>query len=132
MACVWGKSREMCVGGYKDVLTGYDYQNVRGSWSQWQVYAMSAIVTFGNRNFIKDKARQRERIGREMEKFNDVLEGGCGGPAEGEEPVATLSIEEAEAALGAAIKKPLSFKTAAFFTILENKIIYGDGMPILP
>ena len=121
----------MC-GGYKDVLTEYDYQNVRGSWAQWQVYAMSAIVTFGNRNFIKDKARQRERVGREMEKFNDVLEGGCGGVAEGEEPVAALSIEEAEAALGAAIKKPLSFKTAAFFTILENKIIYGDGMPILP
>ncbi len=64
--------------GYKDVLVGYDYQNVRGSWSQWQVYAMSAVVTFGNRNFIKDKARQREIVGREMEKFNDVLEGGCG------------------------------------------------------
>ena len=64
--------------------------------------------------------------------YKDVLEGGCGGLAEGEEPVAALSIEEAEAALGAAIKKPLSFKTAAFFTILENKIIYGDGMPILP
>lgn len=91
--------------GYKDVLVGYDYQNVRGSWAQWQVYAMSAVVTFGNRNFIKDKARQREIVGREMEKFNDVLEGGCGGLADGEAPVEAFSIEEAEAAMGKAINR---------------------------
>ena len=34
-----------------------------------------------------------------------MREGGCGGLAEGEAPVEALSIEEAEAALGAAINR---------------------------
>ena len=84
------------VRGWDGICTGYDYQNKTGMWHGWILYMFYPVVTFGNRNLIKDKERAREIVGEQMEKFLDVLEGGAGGLKEGELPLESLSLEEAQ------------------------------------
>lgn len=82
------------VRGYDGICTGYDYQNKGNSWNGWHIYRAYPIVTFGNRNFLKDKERARDIVGEQMEKFLDVLTGGAGGLKDGELPLETIPFAE--------------------------------------
>lgn len=82
------------IPGWLGICTGYEYQNPKNLWIGWQSCYGYPIVTFGNRNILKDKEKCREICGEQMENFLDFLSGAPCGLKPGAIPYEALSLEE--------------------------------------